>query len=149
MSVMRRTRRLKSESGAELVEMALTLPLLLLVLMAIVDFGLLFQRTEILHNAAREGARIAARPTSTPADVQARVMDYMTTSGLPAGGSVTVTPTTFSAAGRTYAAQQVDVFHFHDYTFLGPMANWFGGSFSSITLSGRATMRLETSTPGS
>jgi len=149
MSVRRRTRRLKSEAGAELVEMALTLPLLLLVLLAIVDFGLLFQRTEIVHNAAREGARFAARPTSTDADVQARVQDYMTTSGLPAGGSVVVTPTTFSAAGRTFTARQVDVFHFHDFTFLGPFAGWFGGSFSSITLNGQATMRLETSTSGS
>ena len=129
--------------------MALTLPLLLLVLMAIVDFGLLFQRTEILHNAAREGARFAARPSSTDADVQARVQDYMTTSGLPAGGSVVVTPTTFSAAGLTYTARQVDVTHFHDYTFLAPIAGWFGGAFGQITLNARATMRLETSTSGS
>ena len=73
----------------------------------------------------------------------------MTTSGLPAGGSVVITPTTFSAAGVTFNASQVDVFHFHEFTFLGPIANWFGGSFSSITLTGQATMRLETSTPGS
>ena len=145
----RRTRRLKSESGAELVEMALTLPLLLFALMAIVDFGLLFQRTEILHNAAREGARFAARPTSTDAEVQSRVTDYMTSSGLPAGGSVVVTPTTFSAAGRTYTARQVDVSHFHDYTFLAPIAGWFGGSFGQVTLNARATMRIESSTSGS
>ncbi len=147
--ILRRRRRLKSEAGAELIEMALTLPLLLFALMAIVDFGLLFQRQEILHNAAREGARLSGHATSPPAEVQARVLDYMTTSGLPAGGSVVITPTTFSAAGVTFNASQVDVFHFHEFTFLGPIANWFGGSFSSITLTGQATMRLETSTPGS
>lgn len=145
----RRTRRLKSEAGAELVEMALTLPLLLVVLMAIIDFGLLFQRTEILHNAARAGARVAARPTFTDADVQARVQAYMTDAGLPPGGSVVVTPTTFSAAGLTFTARQVDVSHSHDYTFLGPVAAWVGGSFGTITLNARATMRLETSTSGS
>ena len=139
----RRTRTLKSESGAELIEMALTLPLLLFALMAIVDFGLLFDRTEVLHNAAREGARLAGRGTESPAAIEARVLDYMATSGLPAGGSVVVTPTTFSAAGLTFDATQVDVFHFHDFTFMAPLAPWFGGSFGQITLNAQATMRLE------
>ena len=143
----RRTRTLKSASGSELIEMALTLPLLLFVLLAIVDFGLLFQRTEILHNAAREGARLSSHAAATPAEVQARVLDYMQTSGLPAGGSVVVTPTTFSAAGKTFNASQVDVFYFHDSAFLAPIAGWFGGASSSITLNARATMRLETSGP--
>ncbi len=52
----------RSESGAELVELALALPLLLLVVMGIIDFGFLFQRYEVVTNAAREGARIATLP---------------------------------------------------------------------------------------
>src|SRR5207248_3214821 len=53
----------KSESGAELIEFALTLPLLLLLVLGIIEFGFMFQEYEVLTNAAREGARIAVLPT--------------------------------------------------------------------------------------
>ena len=54
-------RRLASER-AELIEFALVFPLLLMVVLGIVDFGFLFQRMEVVTNAAREGARIACVP---------------------------------------------------------------------------------------
>ena len=44
------------DSGAELIELALTLPMLLVIMLAIVDFGLLFQRSEVLAAGVREGA---------------------------------------------------------------------------------------------
>ena len=50
-------RRLRGESGAELIETALTLPLLLLVVVGIIEFGFVFQKYEVITNAAREGAR--------------------------------------------------------------------------------------------
>lgn len=56
------TRRVRSERGAELIEFALVFPVLLLVVLGIVDFGFLFQRMEVVTNAAREGARIAVLP---------------------------------------------------------------------------------------
>src|SRR5438105_3533494 len=46
------------EQGQAIIEMALTLPLLLLVVLGMFDFGLLFQRFEVVTNAAREGARL-------------------------------------------------------------------------------------------
>lgn len=50
----------KNEKGQGLVEFALILPILLLLLVAIVDFGwLIFVKTN-LNNAAREGARAYA-----------------------------------------------------------------------------------------
>ena len=77
--------RLKSQRGAELIEMALILPLLLLVLVGIVDFGFLFQRYEVLTNAAREGARMAVLANSgyTITDVRTRVCSYLTAGGVP------------------------------------------------------------------
>ena len=45
----------RSERGSQLIEFALVLPLLLLVVLGIMDFGLLFQRYEAVTNAAREG----------------------------------------------------------------------------------------------
>jgi hypothetical protein len=44
-----------NESGAELSEFALVLPLFLLVLLGIIDFGFLFQRYEVITNAELPG----------------------------------------------------------------------------------------------
>ena len=57
----------RSEEGAQLVEFALVLPLLLLVVLGIAEFGFMFQRYEVVTNAAREGARMAVLPGYTTA----------------------------------------------------------------------------------
>ena len=79
MTALRRvTRRGRGERGSELIEFALVFPLLLMVVLAIADFGFLFQRYEVLTNAAREGARVAVLPGYTTADIQVRVTSYRT-----------------------------------------------------------------------
>ena len=148
----RRRREWRGETGAELVEMALTLPLILLVLLGLSDFGLMFQEYEVVHNSAREGARYASEnPNTPPVEVQTRVLNYIQNAGLATSAgnpTVIVTPTTFSVGPGTWQAQQVDVFYFHGYSFFGPMASWFGGNFTSATLNARATMRIETNVTG-
>lgn len=49
----------KNKKGQSLVETALVLPIILLILTGIVDFGLLFNNYLIVSNASREGARSA------------------------------------------------------------------------------------------
>ena len=60
MRLLRLRSRIRSERGAELIEFALTLPLLLLLVLGIIEFGFLFQEYEVVTNASREGARLAA-----------------------------------------------------------------------------------------
>lgn len=48
---------LKSKRGQSLVETAIVLPLILLLLMGIIDFGLLFNNYIVISNASREAAR--------------------------------------------------------------------------------------------
>jgi Flp pilus assembly protein TadG len=74
--------RLRQERGAELIEMALVLPLLLLIIMGIIDFGFMFREMNVVTNAAREGARAGILPDYGDADVQARVQQYMTAAGI-------------------------------------------------------------------
>lgn len=50
----------KNEKGQTLVEFALVLPVLLLLLLGIIQFGIIFSAHIAITNAAREGARIAA-----------------------------------------------------------------------------------------
>lgn len=67
--VRTRSRHKKRARGQALVEFALVIPVFLLVLCGILDFGfMLFTRMSVI-NAAREGARIsvtAADPTTIP-----------------------------------------------------------------------------------
>jgi Flp pilus assembly protein TadG len=49
----------RRDAGQSLVEMALVLPILLLILLAIFDFGRAIYAYNIVSNSAREGARVA------------------------------------------------------------------------------------------
>lgn len=143
---MRRADR-RGERGAELIEFAFALPVLLMVFAGIIDFGLLFQRYEVVTNAAREGARLASLPGYSTADVQARVNAYIT-NGISnsATATTTVTPVSIAvASGPAVQARQVEVRHTSTFIIIGPIASLFkgGGTFGSITLTGRATMRVE------
>lgn len=51
---------IKKENGQALVEFAIVLPLLLLIICGIIDFGWLFYNQLSLENCAREGARYGA-----------------------------------------------------------------------------------------
>jgi Flp pilus assembly protein TadG len=140
--------RLRSERGAELIEFALIVPLLVFVIMALVDFGFLLQRFEVVNNAAREGARMAVLPGGyVTADVEARVLNYISTAGVPyAQGNPTVVVTNFNipaGGAATMPGKRVQVNYSSAYLFLGPLAGWFGGSFTSANITAVAIMRNE------
>jgi len=52
-----RAHRKRKQSGQELVEFAIVLPLLLLVVFGVLDLGRIFHSAITITNAAREGAR--------------------------------------------------------------------------------------------
>ena len=74
--------RWRSERGAELIEFAIVMPMLLFIIAGIVDFGMMFRDFEVVTNAAREGARVGVLPGYDVPDVQARVNAYFTAAGL-------------------------------------------------------------------
>lgn len=51
---------IKKENGQSLVEMALVLPILLLLIFGIIEFGRIFNADLIITNASREGVRQGA-----------------------------------------------------------------------------------------
>lgn len=65
--------RRRPDSGASLVEFALILPLLVLFLFGIVQFGIAYDKEQSINSAAREGARAAAIPVTTVAQIRAVV----------------------------------------------------------------------------
>jgi Flp pilus assembly protein TadG len=138
-------RRLTQEKGAELIEFALVFPLLLLVVVGIMDFGLLLRQYEVLTNAAREGARVAVLPGYAPADVQARVNQYLVASGMAAAPTPPVVspPQAVDVGGACITLTGVTVSYPYNFLFLGGIGGYFGGSYTSTTLSATASMRYE------
>lgn len=144
MATLTRGRRWGSERGAELIEMVVVLPLLLLVLFGIIDFGFLFQRYVVLTNAAMEGARVGMLPNYTMADAQNRAVDYAATGGVPGTvNAVAVVQNVPQPGGGTWPSIQVTVTHTYNYQYIGPIASMFGGTFSSVNLTTRSIMRRQ------
>lgn len=143
-----RVRRLRSEAGAELVEFALVLPLLLVCIAGVADFALLFQSYGVATNAAREGARLAMLPgydVSDYAAAKARVGSYLTAGG--AGGShvTSVVPVSLDlGGGMTGSGVQVTLTYTHTFLFIGPVVGLISGTFAnSLTFQAAAQMRTE------
>ena len=90
-----------SEGGAVAVEFALVIPLLLLILCGIFDFGNLYFQMDLVNNAARQGARLAAVNEETSSAINTAIQqsygNNLTTVVTPAsptsGSNVTVTVT--------------------------------------------------------
>jgi len=57
---IRRNRIIKNEKGASAVEFALILPILIILVFGIVQFGIAYNNYIALTHATREGARLAA-----------------------------------------------------------------------------------------
>src|SRR5262245_19797674 len=80
------TPRRSNQRGQAVIELALTLPLLLLVVFGIIDFGFMFQRYESVTNAAREGARLGILPSTLgyimPRDAEDRAVSYLNAIGM-------------------------------------------------------------------
>jgi Flp pilus assembly protein TadG len=150
MAIVKKVQLWTSERGAEVIEFAIILPVLLLVVFGIVDFGFLFQRYVVLTNAAMEGARVAVLPGYSQTDAETRATTYAVDGGIPDAAScpplcAVAQPASLPgpAPGATWPGWTVTVTYIHTYSYIGPIAELFGGSFSSVTLTARATMRSQ------
>lgn len=63
-----------SQRGTALIEAAMVLPLILMLVLGVVDYGFMINRDTLINNAAREGAREAAFGGDAAA-IEARVRD--------------------------------------------------------------------------
>jgi Flp pilus assembly protein TadG len=137
--------RKSCDRGQSLVEMAIVLPVLLLLVIGMVEFARAWMFQQVITNIAREGARLAVIPTSDQAMVQAKVDQLLTAASInPA--SATVNLTICSGPACTGEPDVVQVQGPYAFTLVGPIANFVCGgcgALSSITLSSTSTMRNE------
>lgn len=141
--------RMTGERGAALLEVAMTLPLLLLVAVGIFEFGRAYQTWQILTNAAREGARIAVLPGIDDQAVEDRVQEYLAAGLLTAADEADVTidrDTTVDIGDDTASASTVQVDYPFTFMVLQPVARLVAGQSragEAITMTTTATMRNE------
>ena len=86
--------------GASVVEMAIVLPVFMMVVMGIIEFGRGMMVGQLVTNAARYGARLAAVDGSTNASVQADVEDFLVEAVGIAAEDATITITVTAAPGN-------------------------------------------------
>jgi Flp pilus assembly protein TadG len=144
-----RCARTTSERGAALLEVALTLPLLLLVATGIFEFGRAYQTWQILTNAAREGARVAVLPGVDDDAVEERVEAYLAAGLIPDADAADVTidrDTEIDIGDGTASASSVQVEYPFTFIVLQGIAELVvEGSMTGepLMMTSTATMRNE------
>lgn len=117
-----------NQSGAAMVELALILPLLLLVLFGIIEASWAFAQQNDVRHGAREGARAVAVEELSLADAVQLVCDRMDIVN-PSEG-ITVTFTSWSGDGTTGSRASIRV-DANIQTLTGFFPSLFGGTVSS------------------
>lgn len=97
----RNSRHGRTERGAAAVEFALVVPLLLLLLVGIVNFGFVFAQQISLNNAARQAARYAVVDGRTCADIKTEGKTAAETVGMTIADGTVPTPVVTNCGADT------------------------------------------------
>lgn len=145
---------LQRSSGQAAVEFTLTFMLLLVVAWIPADFGLAFYSSQLAHNAAREGARIAAADSSlAPGTVSCTMPScsgniFTETASRVSGAlmpaatiAVNLDPDTGTNCNRMVTVTVSGTYNFFFYRFL----SWFGvsGNLAGTPITRTTRMRWE------
>jgi Flp pilus assembly protein TadG len=149
-------RRLKCERGVAMVEFALVLPLLLLLILGMTDFGKAFNYWVDETHLANEGARIAAVACGGTTCPNGNLAQYIQsqadtaelrnggTQWLPQKAQVCITLPQNPATGTSgQLGDPVQVTVTATYHWLPLVANALPRSLQTATIQGTSTMRLE------
>jgi Flp pilus assembly protein TadG len=135
-----------TETGQSLVEFSMVLPIFLLLLFALVDFGRGFYTWLVVTNAAREGARAAA-VQSDSTTIDSHIHDAYCSS-YPSDCSLDNTKMTITKTnvqGARGSETSVDISY--AFSFVTPVGAILqlvsGGTITAPTISAHSSMRLE------
>ena len=124
----------KQEDGVAAVEFALILPLLMMIVFGIINYGILLYDQAVITNAAREGARwgaintsasISCTGTATGTADPCQIANSYTQANLITFGSATTSTSTATGAGTSGTTVTVTV----SYTFT--QIGWIIGNTSN------------------
>lgn len=130
-------KRQHDRKGAAVVEFAVVAPVLFMIVFGIIEFGRLLMVQQVLTNATREGARRGITESSTAAEVQTVVNNYLAGASV-SGATVTVTPLELATLGLGDPVTVSISVPFNSVSWLS--SPWFLGG---TTLSAQSVMQAE------
>lgn len=134
----------RDRRGQALLEFALVMPLLLLFLVGIIEFGRGWNDHQVITDAAREAARkcVVADINVTQDTVINVAKSAMAAAGINTDPPVAINVTGFLRPNPTGKPCTVAIQLPYTFTFLGPLMQWTTGD-RTITLATTFTMRNE------
>ena len=138
----------QGQKGVAAVEFALVLPVLLLILFGIIEFGLVLYNKALVTNASREGARagiVQASPRPNASQIQAVVTNYLATARpVTFGGPGLTTPTVSAPCAIFGQDLTVGVTYTYNFLVLPNIVELVKGTLTrSIDLVATTTMKCE------
>lgn len=147
---LRRPRGSGAQRGQAIAEMAIAMPILLILVFGIIEMSNAWRTHQVVTNLSREGARVAILPTtSTPATVRTAITTGFSAQGMAAPDTILVqcngADGVCSGTGQEALVRIEYPFRFR---LLGPLITWACGggcssSFGTITIGSTTVMRRE------
>lgn len=126
--------KLRNSEGQTLVETALVLPVILLILMGIIEFGLIFNNYLMVSNASREGARTAAVGAT-----DAQIISLVKNAANLDPSKITITISPLQPVRKK--GDEVSITVLYNYNLITPVISAIIPG--PLPLSSRAVMRVE------
>jgi hypothetical protein len=133
------------QRGASAVEMALVLPILVLLVFGIIEFGAYLYNQQVLTNASREGARAGIIQRETPVsdgEIRSVVNSYASGRMITFGDSGTEPSTDISAPGGRQFGMPLIVTSNYEYSFF-VVGSLIPGFSDTRMMSAQTTMLFE------
>lgn len=108
----------RSEHGNSLLELALVLPVLMLLVLGALDLSVGFRTAIVLQNASREGARYWSLNPDDRTGAVARVNAEITLANLPGLTPATITVSLDPGSGKVHAGRELTVIVWHNHPLL-------------------------------
>ncbi len=143
---LRRMCRSRAGRGQALVELALAIPILLLMVVGVMEFGRAWSMSQVVTDAARQGARMAALLNNSGAgqdSVRRVVRRALQAGNIAANDDMIAIDNGWKAGTNTPVGVTVSVPY--DFGVFRPVMQLAGQAFNNgtITLRSRAIMRNE------
>jgi Flp pilus assembly protein TadG len=134
--------------GQAIIEMALVLPVLLMVVLGIIEFGRAWNTKQVITEAAREGVRLAVveDPNITQDSVRTTIRTLLGRSGIPpAATTISFDDQPVAAGGKWRKSDELQTMYVavvYRFGFFGPLIKAINGT-DQITIATVVTMRNE------
>lgn len=141
-----RTRLRRSDSGQALTEFALVMPIVLLLLIGIIEFGRAWNVQQVITDAAREGARqaVLANPAVTQAGVIGNINAALARAAIDTNTAQITIIGTVGTTTATGTLLTVDIQTPYQFRFLGALISLANlGQNGYVVLKTQFTMRHE------